>query len=126
MNELSTADGVHKFMTAVRAQPNAEAAMQTWRTTPFPERRYERLDADVVCDGLSPLDERVASYELKTNLPDSFVGLSYRYDDTGQSEAWMKSVVDEAGGAGKGKPPADDPNPRLRGDRPPCITRDKA
>jgi hypothetical protein len=28
-------------------------------------------------------------------LDDSFIGVSYRYDDTGQSEAWMKSVIDE-------------------------------
>ena len=30
-------------------------------------------------------------------MKDSFVGLSYTYDDTGQSEGWMKSVMNEAG-----------------------------
>jgi hypothetical protein len=77
--------------------------MQSWRRTPFPERRYERLKTDVVSAGLSELDERTASYELKTSIPDSFIGMSYRYDDTGQSEAWMQSVVDEAGAKTKTK-----------------------
>jgi hypothetical protein len=63
----------------------------------FPEREYERLKTDAVCSGLSELDERIALYELKTSLKDSFVGLSYTYDDTGQSEGWMKSVMNEAG-----------------------------
>jgi hypothetical protein len=58
---------------------------------------YERLKTDAVCAGLSELDERVALYELKTTLKDSFVGLSYTYDDTGQSEGWMQSVLNEAG-----------------------------
>jgi hypothetical protein len=61
----------------------------------FPERRYEKLRNDVVCAGLSELDERIAIYELKTKLPDSFVGLAYTYDDTGQSEGWMKTMVNE-------------------------------
>lgn len=30
-------------------------------------------------------------------MKDSFVGLSYTYDDTGQSEGWMKSVLNETG-----------------------------
>ena len=35
-------------------------------------------------------------YELETKLPDSFVGLAYTYDDSGQhSETWMKTVADE-------------------------------
>ena len=71
--------------------------MQSWRKVPFPERKYERLESDVVCAGLSTVDEKIASYELRTSLPDSFIGQAYRYDDTGQSEAWMKSVVDETG-----------------------------
>ena len=61
----------------------------------FPERRYERLKTDAVCAGLSKLDERIAAYELKTTLKDSFVGLSYTYNDTGQSEGWMKTVLNE-------------------------------
>jgi hypothetical protein len=55
------------------------------------------LKTDVVCDGLSELDGRIASYELKTSLKDSFVGLSYTYDDTEKSEAWMKSILNGAG-----------------------------
>jgi hypothetical protein len=78
---------------------NTEAAFQgKWRMDPFPERKYERLSDNVVCAGLSELDERIASYELRTSLPDSFVGLSYSYpDDTGKSEGWMKTVLSEAG-----------------------------
>lgn len=93
--EMQLADDVHKFYAAIESTENKEAAMQSWRKEPFPERHYEKLKNDVICAGLSELDERTASHELRTNLPDSFVGLSYRYDDTGQSEAWMKSVVDE-------------------------------
>lgn len=63
----------------------------------FPERRYEKLKNDVVCAGLSELDERIAAYELKTSLKDSFVGLAYTYDDNGQSEGWMKAMLNEAG-----------------------------
>lgn len=112
MAELSAADDRHKFATAVQSHTNTEAAMQTWRQTPFPERKYERLETgDAVCAGLSPVDERIAAYELRTHLPESFVGLSYRYDDTGQSEAWMKSVVDETGGNG-----ATATSPRARGE----------
>lgn len=97
MAELAAADDRYKFATAIEKHGNTEAAMQSWRKSPFPERKYERLSSDVVCAGLSAVDERIATYELRTNLPDSFIGLSYRYDDTGQSEAWMKSVVDETG-----------------------------
>lgn len=39
------------------------------------------------------MDERIATYELRTTLKDSFVGLAYSYDDTGQSEGWMKSIL---------------------------------
>ena len=63
--------------------------------TAFPERQYERLRTDAVCAGLSELDERIASYELRTSLKDSFLGLSYTYNDTGQSEGWMKSMLSE-------------------------------
>ena len=103
MTEMSTADDRHKFSLAIEKVTNTEAAMQSWRRTPFPERIYERLSDDVVCAGLSSLDESIAKYELRTNLPDSFIGLSYRYDDTGQSEEWMKSVVDETGSSKKKK-----------------------
>lgn len=98
--ELDFADDRHKFALAVKAS-NTEAAMQSWRKIPFPERRYERTTTDVVCAGLSEVDEKIAAFELQTSLPDSFVGQSYRYDDTGQSEAWMKSVVDETGSGNK-------------------------
>lgn len=109
--EMDFADDQHKFALAVR-KANTEAAMQSWRKVPFPERKYEPLSSDVVCAGLSKVDEEIASYELKTSLPDSFVGQAYRYDDTGQSEAWMKSVVDETGSSkttkkGKKKDAAD-------------------
>lgn len=73
---------------------NKKAAMQiNWRKTPFPERMYERLSStNVICSGLSPVDQRSAENELQTALPNSFVGLPYDYDDVGQSENWMKSV----------------------------------
>jgi hypothetical protein len=96
MQELEFADARHEFTVLLQASPNQEAAMQgEWRTTPFPERKYERLDADVICAGLSALDQRSATYEKETSLSDSFVGLAYTYNDTGQSEGWMKSVLDE-------------------------------
>ena len=98
LTELSVADDRHKFAIALQKIHNAEAAVQgSWRREPFPERKYEKLSSDSVCAGLSVVDERIALHELKTNLPDSFIGLSYRYDDTGESEAWMKSLIDEAG-----------------------------
>jgi hypothetical protein len=52
----------------------------------------------VVCAGLSALDEKIAAYELKTTLEDRFIGVAYKYDDIGQSEGWMKSVLDITGG----------------------------
>lgn len=63
--------------------------------TAFPEREYKRLKTDAVCSGLSQLDERIATYELRTSLKDSFLGLSYTYNDTGQSEGWMKTMLTE-------------------------------
>ena len=69
----------------------------TFSSLAFPERKYERLRGDKVCAGLSELDERIAAYELKTSLQDKFIGLAYKYDDTGQSEGWMKSILDVAG-----------------------------
>ena len=95
--ELRSSDDRHKFSLAVDKSWNNEAAMQSaWRRQPFPERQYERLTSDSVCDGLSRVDQGIASHELLTSLDDSFIGVSYRYDDTGQqSEAWMKSVLDE-------------------------------
>lgn len=96
MKELTQAESRRKFSRALETKANAEAAMQgKWRQKPFPERQYERLTSNVVCAGLSELDERSAKFELQTSLPDSFVGLSYIYNDTGQSEGWMKSVLDE-------------------------------
>jgi [histone H3]-lysine4 N-trimethyltransferase ATXR3 len=95
--EMAFLDDRYKFGLALESTKNTEAAMQSWRKIPFPERKYERLQADVLCAGLSTVDEKIAAFELKTKLPDSFIGQSYRYDDTGQSEAWMKSVVDETG-----------------------------
>jgi len=98
MAELESADMRQKYVDALKNTENNEAAMQCdWRKEAFPERRYERLERkNVICAGLSSVDERSAVYELKTSLPDSFVGLSYTYDDMGQSEGWMKTVVDEA------------------------------
>ena len=96
-SEMKFADDRYKYTRAIESYHNTEPAMQSWRKTPYPERIYERLNSDVVCAGLSKVDEKIAAYELKTNLPNSFIGQSYRYDDTGQSEAWMKSVVDETG-----------------------------
>ena len=98
MAELESADMRQKYVDALKNTENHEAAMQCdWRKEAFPERRYERLERkNVICAGLSSVDERSAVYELKTSLPDSFVGLSYTYDDMGQSEGWMKTVVDEA------------------------------
>ena len=118
--EMSSANDRYRFSIAMDAAQNTQAAMQgKWRRhgkhlffsirvylcnlgltsvssySAFPERKYERLTKDVVCAGLSPLDEQIASYELKTSLKNSFVGLSYTYDDTGQSEGWMKSVMNE-------------------------------
>jgi [histone H3]-lysine4 N-trimethyltransferase ATXR3 len=93
--EMQLADDRHFFVQILEQTRNTEAAMQSWRQSAFPERIYERLSGDVVSAGLEELDERIAKYELKTSLPDCFVGLSYRYDDTGQSEAWMQSVVEE-------------------------------
>ena len=74
---------------------NKEAAVQgEYRKPEFPERRYERINtSDILCAGLSPLDQASAKYELETNLPDSFVGLPYNTDDMGQSEEWMKSAT---------------------------------
>ncbi|GAX25234.1 hypothetical protein FisN_5Lh316 [Fistulifera solaris] len=103
MQEMTIADGVHKFLAAIERSENKEAAMQSHREGPFPERLYERLSADTVCDGLSKVDKEIAIYERQTSLKDSFVGLAYRYDDTGQSEAWMKSVVDETALNGKSR-----------------------
>ena len=67
---------------------NKNAAVQgEYRKPVFPERRYERITtSDILCSGLSPLDQASAKHELETNLPDSFVGLPYNYDDMGQSE----------------------------------------
>lgn len=99
MKEMEDDEARHKFYNVLRSSVNNEAAMQgKWRRQAFPERIYERLSSDVVCAGLSSLDERTAVYELQTSLPDSFVGLSYTYTDTGQSEGWMKSVLDDTKG----------------------------
>ena len=75
-----------------------------WQREPFDERKYDPMTGNVICSGLSKIDEQSAKYELKTTLPDSFVGLCYSYNDTGQSEGWMQSVVDETSGGSKRKP----------------------
>jgi hypothetical protein len=94
-SEMDNADDRFKYSQAVQ-RVNAEAAMQSWRKVPFPERRYERLQHHcTVCDGLSVIDERIAQFERKTSLADRFIGQAYHYDDTGESELWMRSVVDE-------------------------------
>jgi hypothetical protein len=95
MKDMEDDESRHKVSNALRSIVNNAAAMQgKWRTRPFPEQKYERLSSDVVCAGLSPLDERTSIIELQTSLADSFVGLSYSYNDTGQNEGWMKSVID--------------------------------
>eukprot|EP00934_Nitzschia_sp_Nitz4_P006918 Nitzschia sp. Nitz4//scaffold41_size133979//27876//35172//NITZ4_003333-RA/size133979-snap-gene-0.98-mRNA-1//1//CDS//3329551428//6908//frame0 len=94
LNEIATANDRHRFGLALDKSPNSEAAMQSkWKQDAFPERKYTRLREDAVCAGLSEVDKRIATYELRTTLPDSFVGLAYTYDDTGQSEGWMKSFL---------------------------------
>ena len=96
--EIASANDRHRFFSAIESFDNKEAAMQgRWRKDAFPYRQYERLKTDVVCAGLSEVDEKIASYELRTTLKDSFVGLAYTFDDTEKSEAWMKSLLDEAG-----------------------------
>ena len=103
MKEMEDDEASHKFYSALRSMANTEAAMQgKWRKNPFPERIYERLSSNVVCAGLSSLDEQSAVNELRTSLPDSFVGLSYTYTDIGQSEGWMKSVLDDISRDAKG------------------------
>ena len=95
--ELQEADARHEFSIALQASDNQEAAFQgNWRKTPFPERKYDRLSSNLICAGLGSIDELSASYELRTTLSDGFVGISYKYNDTGQSEGWMKSVLDES------------------------------
>jgi hypothetical protein len=96
MLEMKVSDANHRYDLVLNSTENKEAAMQgKWRTQAFPERKYERLNSShvVVCAGLSEVDERSAINEWKTSLPDSFVGLSYTYDDMGQSEGWMKSIL---------------------------------
>ena len=94
--EESEANG--RYYKVLESCSNTEAAVQgDWRKEAFPERKYERLEkSSVICDGLPPKDRAYAMYELETKLPDSFVGLAYTYDDSGQhSETWMKTVADE-------------------------------
>jgi hypothetical protein len=96
--EMEGSEARLKYETILNNCGNREAAMQgKWRKQAFPERKYERLEtSSVICDGLSELDKSYAIYELGTSIPDSFVGLAYTYDDSGQhSENWMKTVVDE-------------------------------
>eukprot|EP00536_Pseudo-nitzschia_multiseries_P011871 jgi/Psemu1/260181/estExt_Genewise1Plus.C_4290011 len=95
--EMEVANNAHIFTRVIEATENKEAAMQgkSWRKKAFPERQYKRLTTDAVCAGLSELDERIATYELRTSLRDSFIGLSYTYNDTGQSEGWMKTMLSE-------------------------------
>ena len=58
--EMLLTDDRLRFGDAIRTGTNAEAAMQSWRKDPFPERKYERLLADTVCAGLSTVDEKIA------------------------------------------------------------------
>ncbi|KAL7488971.1 hypothetical protein ACHAW6_014562 [Cyclotella cf. meneghiniana] len=97
-SEMEASEARHKYENTLKNCGNKEAAMQgKWRKHAFPERKYERLEkSSVICDGLSEMDKSYAIYELGTSIPDSFVGLAYTYDDSGQhSETWMKTVVDE-------------------------------
>lgn len=97
-SEMETSEARLKYENILNNSGNMEAAMQgKWRKNAYPERKYERLEtSSVVCDGLSEMDKSYAIYELGTSIPDSFVGLAYTYDDSGQhSETWMKNVVDE-------------------------------
>ncbi|KAL7554514.1 hypothetical protein ACHAWF_017971 [Thalassiosira exigua] len=106
-SEVEESESQHRYEGILDNCGNSEAAMQgKWRREAFPERRYERLvSSSVICDGLSPKDRSYAMYELETKLPDSFVGLAYTYDDSGQhSETWMKTVAGET--AGKQQQPA--------------------
>eukprot|EP00592_Proboscia_alata_P015835 CAMPEP_0194395344 /NCGR_PEP_ID=MMETSP0174-20130528/124369_1 /TAXON_ID=216777 /ORGANISM="Proboscia alata, Strain PI-D3" /LENGTH=861 /DNA_ID=CAMNT_0039191265 /DNA_START=1074 /DNA_END=3659 /DNA_ORIENTATION=- len=90
MYEMEIEDAKTRFKHL--AAGNNEAAFQgQWRKTPFPERKYDLLSSNVICMGLSDVDQRCAEFELKTTLPDSFVGVPYTYDDHGESEGWMKS-----------------------------------
>ena len=96
--EMELSEARLKYENILNNCGNREAAMQgRWRKHAFPERKYERLEtSSVICDGLSELDKSYAIYELGTSISDSFVGLAYTYDDSGQhSETWMKTVVDE-------------------------------
>ena len=96
--EVELSEARTKYEKMLMSCGNMEAAMQgKWRKHAFPERKYERLETtSVICDGLSPNDRSYAMYELETKLPDSFVGLAYTYDDSGQhSETWMKTVADQ-------------------------------
>eukprot|EP00804_Cyclotella_cryptica_P023246 CCRYP_000433-RA/>CCRYP_000433-RA protein AED:0.02 eAED:0.02 QI:325/1/1/1/1/1/5/149/3140 len=105
-SEMEASEARHKYESILKNCGNREAAMQgKWRKHAFPERKYERLEtASVICDGLSEMDKSYAIYELGTSIPDSFVGLAYTYDDSGQhSETWMKTVVDETTAKPKSK-----------------------
>ncbi len=97
-SEVEVSEARGKYDKVLMSCGNMEAAMQgKWRKQAFPERKYERLEtSSVICEGLSPKDRSYAMYELETKLPDSFVGLAYTYDDSGQhSETWMQTVADE-------------------------------
>ena len=97
-SEVEENEARGKYDQVLMSCGNMEAAVQgKWRKQAFPERKYERLEtSSVICDGLSPNDRSYAMYELETKLPDSFVGLAYTYDDSGQhSETWMQTVADE-------------------------------
>mmetsp|Transcript_25700 Transcript_25700/g.39822 ORF Transcript_25700/g.39822 Transcript_25700/m.39822 type:complete len:1457 (+) Transcript_25700:106-4476(+) len=75
---------------------NTEAAVQgDWRTTPFPERQYDRLQQTFsLCTGLSKIDKKMVRNDLSTNLPEGFYGMPYSFDLSGKvSESWMNSVA---------------------------------
>lgn len=75
---------------------NTGAAMQgDWRTTPFPERQYDRLQETFsLCTGLSKIDKKMVRNDLSTSLPGGFYGMPYSYDLSGKvSESWMNNVA---------------------------------
>jgi len=94
-SEMRLIENKHRFTEVLQSSNNKEPAIQrTWRKIPYPERLYQRLaTSNVLCDGLLPVDQRIAICELETSLSDRFVGQSYTYDDNRQSEWWMKSII---------------------------------
>ena len=74
--KMKFADNRYKYTAAIETFHNTEPAMQSWRKVPYPERIYEQSSSDVVCAGLSKVDEKIAAFELKTCLFNSIKGQS--------------------------------------------------